>query len=300
MQGQSYYQRMKNIYQMLFELATGNFAYRIEPTGVNDEIDELSNVINILGLTLQNTITKSGYVIPYYNYQSVIQNTFVLNKEYNIESFNTSANSILGYNPEILKNMPFDEIIAPQSTDIWRSIKNDIANDIQYQNTIQLVLITINKKLIPLHFTISKFYKSDKILICSIATVLYHSLDDTFVSLNKISPRQKDSDIIQNVYEYILNNLEEPLPSLKTLTKMFGSNEFKLKAGFRHFFNTSIYQLYNDERLKKAHNLILKTDLSLKEISFMCGFNSYLNFYKAFKKKYHYSPSELNRPSRME
>lgn len=285
---------------MLFELATGNLAFRIEPTEANDELEELISVLNILGLTLQNTSAKSGHVIPYYNYQSVIQNTFILSENYNIKSFNASAVTNLDYSPNTLNKMVFDEMIAPQSADVWQSIKQEISKVEEYHNTVQLVLVTGNNKLLPLHFTISKLLMSNEILITSVTTVLQDSLGDTFNSNNKPTPRPKDSAIIQNVYNYILNNLEEPLPSVKALAKMFGSNEFKLKEGFRHFFNTSIYQLYNEERLKKAHILIQQTDLSLKEICFMCGFNSYLNFYKAFKKKYGYSPSELNRGSSLE
>jgi transcriptional regulator GlxA family with amidase domain len=101
--------------------------------------------------------------------------------------------------------------------------------------------------------------------------------------------------IIQKVQDYILNNLEEPLPTTKELSKMFGTNEFTLKENFRSILKTSIYQFYNDERLKKAHFLIQQTRIPLKEIAFLCGFNDYTNFFKAFKKKYNYSPSDLNR-----
>jgi len=106
--------------------------------------------------------------------------------------------------------------------------------------------------------------------------------------------------IIQKVQDYILNNLEEPLPTTKELSKMFGTNEFTLKENFRNILKTSIYQFYNDERLKKAHFLIQQTAIPLKEISFLCGFNDYTNFFKAFKKKYHYTPSDLNRKNNEE
>lgn len=101
--------------------------------------------------------------------------------------------------------------------------------------------------------------------------------------------------IIQQVQDYILNNLEEPLPTTKELSKMFGTNAFTLKDNFRKLLKTSIYQFYNDERLKKAHFLIQQTAIPLKEISFLCGFNDYTNFFKAFKKKYQYTPSDLSR-----
>lgn len=101
--------------------------------------------------------------------------------------------------------------------------------------------------------------------------------------------------IIQKVQEYIVSHLEEALPSSKELAIMFGTNEFTLKDNFRKTFQTSIYQFYNDERLKKAHFLIQKTLIPLKEIAFLCGFNDYTNFFKAFRKKYKCNPSELDR-----
>lgn len=118
---------------------------------------------------------------------------------------------------------------------------------------------------------------------------LYNHQDDN------VSCKDTSNTIIEKVQDYILNNLEEPLPSAKELSKMFGTNEFSLKANFRNFLKTSIYQYYNDERLKKAHFLIERTLIPLKEIAYSCGFNDYTNFYKAFKKKYNYSPSDLNR-----
>ena len=68
-----------------------------------------------------------------------------------------------------------------------------------------------------------------------------------------------------------------------------------LKDGFRHFFKTSIYQFYNDERLKRAHLLIQQTNIPLKTIAYMTGFNIYTNFSKAFKKRFSYAPNVLQR-----
>jgi len=101
--------------------------------------------------------------------------------------------------------------------------------------------------------------------------------------------------VVQKVQDYILNHLEEPFPTTKEIAAMFGTNEFTLKDHFRRFLKTSIYQFYNEERLKKAHQLILKTNLPLKEIAFTSGFNDYISFYKAFKKRFDYAPSAMPR-----
>jgi transcriptional regulator GlxA family with amidase domain len=104
--------------------------------------------------------------------------------------------------------------------------------------------------------------------------------------------------MVQKVLDYIQNHLEEPLPTTKTLSKMFGTNEFTLKENFRNLVKTSIYQFYNTERLKKSHTLIEKTSIPLKEIALISGFTNYTNFYKAFKKKFKYPPSELKRENK--
>lgn len=111
------------------------------------------------------------------------------------------------------------------------------------------------------------------------------------------NPLESEAAIIKQVHEYILNHLDEPLISIKQLSVHFKINEFKLKTGFREQYNTSIYQFYNDERLLRAKKLIETTGISLKKIAFICGFNSYLNFYKAFKKKFGCAPGEITRPT---
>lgn len=112
---------------------------------------------------------------------------------------------------------------------------------------------------------------------------------------NNASQAQVDEILALNLYQYILNHLEEPLPTTRELSKMFNTNEFKLKDTFRHFFKTSIYQFYNDERLKRAYLLIEQTAVPLKEVALISGFNDYINFYKAFKKKFSLTPSEVTR-----
>ena len=281
---------------MLFEMATGNISFRMNQGVCNDELDELAGVLNIVAATLQNTMAESGYVTPYYSYQSLTQNTLVLDKDFQIESFNAEVLLTLNYNVKELIKLEFDKIIAPQSKAILNNLKQEITLAENYHTSIQLIFITGNKKVIPAFCTVTKLLNSDKIIISSITTVLQHSLADiTPLVTGKGTTRKNEGAIIQNLYEYIINHLEDPLPTTKELSKLFGTNEFKLKEGFKEAFNTSIYQYYNSERLKRAQHLIQQTEIPLKEIAFLCGFNDYTNFYKAFKKKFSYTPSDIKR-----
>ena len=75
------------------------------------------------------------------------------------------------------------------------------------------------------------------------------------------SSKQSDNALFQKVLDYFQTHLEEPLTSSKAMSKMFGTNEFYLKDSYRKMLKTSIYQFYNDERLKKAQLLIEKPKL---------------------------------------
>lgn len=182
MDNQQNQQRIKSLYKMLLEMATGNLAFRVELNGSGDELDQLATMLNEVAEKMQDVISKYEF-----------------------------------------KNQPYD------------------------------------------------------------------------YSTNQNTTKQSDAELIQKVIDYIQNHLEEPLPTTKELSKMFGTNEFTLKDSFRNSVKTSIYQFYNDERLKKAQFLIQKTAIPLKEIALMCGFNDYPNFYKAFKKRYNFPPSEVKR-----
>ncbi|MNR04531.1 Regulatory protein PchR [compost metagenome] len=168
-------------------------------------------------------------------------------------------------------------------------------------STLSLSYLTSDQKeVVSLFSSISKISNENRFIIHSILTDSTESdnnSEDVNSAFRQPKTRRDDARLMQQVYDYILSNLENPLPSLKELSKIFGTNEHKLKEAFKYFFNTSIYQFYNDERLKRVHLLIEQTNMPLKSIAYMNGFNTYPNFSKAFKKKYGYSPTDLKRDS---
>ena len=288
-------QRIKAIHQMLFEMATGNLSFRITKTDQNDEIDKLSEILNNLAGKMHDIILRSGYVNPHYRYQNIVQTTFILDDNFMISNFNAHVPDALYYKSEELFQVDFGKFIAPQSFNIWNQKKMEASLDKNYHSTVQLIFITGNNKLSPTFCTISRLRYSNKIIVNSITTILQELLSDEKYVIKTASEKQSEAVIMQNLYDYILNHLEQPLPTLKELAAKFDSNEYRLKFGFREFFKTSIYNFYQEERLKRAHLMIQQTKIPLKEIAIMNGFNTYLNFYKAFKKRFEYTPSEVDR-----
>lgn len=296
MQDDSLHERIKNLYRMLFEMATGNLAFRLDPGTKGDDLDKLAQLLNTLAAQFQLAVTKSGYIVPHYSFQSSTQLIFVLDLDFSVRSFNTEVPSMLGHRPEELFKASFEAVLSLQSEPLWQHLKSEIAHDQQYHHTVQLLFRTANRKVFPAFCTISRLLYTETLFISSITTNLSEitELNRAAVAMQKPS----DAAVIQSLYDYILDNLEKPLPTLKELSVLFQTNEFKLKDGFRHFFKTSIYQFYNDQRLKRAHLLIQQTEFPLKAIALMCGFNDYPNFLKAFKKRFGYAPGSLSRTDR--
>jgi AraC-like DNA-binding protein len=295
MENQRTQQHIKMIYQMLFEMATGNLSFRIITTDQNDELEKLSEILNNLAGQLHDIILRTGYVNPHYSYQNLVQTTFILDDNFIISNFNAHVPDALYYKSEELFQIDFGKFIAPQSFNIWNQKKKEASLDKNYHSTVQLIFITGNNKLSPTFCTISRMRYSNKIIVNSITTILQELLSNEKYVIKTASEKQSEAVIMQNLYDYILNHLEQPLPTLKELAAKFDSNEYRLKFGFREFFKTSIYNFYQEERLKRAHLMIQQTKIPLKEIAIMNGFNTYLNFYKAFKKRFEYTPSEVDR-----
>ncbi|WP_264564681.1 AraC family transcriptional regulator [Flavobacterium sp. N3904] len=283
------------MYQMLFEMATGNLTFRLQRDGENNQLDELIVMLNTTAEKLQLLTADLGYINPHYTYQSLVQATLILDKNFTIKSFSAPIPVLLGHEPQMLFEQDFHKVLAKQSIPLWEIVIEQIATDKTALATVQLLFVTSSQHLVPSFCTVSRLLYSNSIIINSITTILQDLLPETTTKPNTVDQHQSDTVLVQNVREYILKNLEAPLPSTNELSKIFNVNEFKLKDSFRHFFNTSIYKFYTEERLKKAHLMIQQTVIPIKEIAIICGYINYTNFYKAFKKRYNYSPSELKR-----
>ncbi|MDX1829310.1 MAG: AraC family transcriptional regulator [Lutibacter sp.] len=294
-------ERFQNIYHMLLQMGNGNFMYRIQRSDEDDNLEILIVLMNMLAEEINGLISHKGYVNPHHTNRYLVQTTFILDANFVIKSFNSDVPFILGFTPEDLYHQNFSRVLSEKSLSLWNNIKGDLSQSLIHHSTFQLTFITKKKLLIPSFCSVSRLLQSNDILVSSITNIIEETdLPTTLVSsTNEVKPkglyRLSDIQLIQEVYDYILNNLDKPLPNLKELSRIFGTNEYKLKYGFKYLFKTSIYKFYNTKRLKKAHLLIQQTTIQLKEISLMSGFNTYPNFSKAFKKQFGYSPNDIKR-----
>lgn len=294
-------QRIQNMYQMLLEMAAGNFTNRIQRTEQDDELEALVMLINMVAEEMKESVFHSGFVNPHYTHTHLVQITFILDADFVIRDYISTVPKVLGFSPDALHNKPFSSILSQKSLPIWNRVTAALLQDTTYNNTEQLIYNSQEQLLVPCFCTISRLIHDTSILVSAVITVIADPIAaETLVSdddpdLHGGLSSYNDVQLMQHVYDYILVHLDSPLPSMKELSRIFGTNDNKLKSGFKHLFKKSIYQFYATERLKRAHLLIQQTTIPLKSIAFMAGFPIYPNFSRAFKKRFGYTPMDIKR-----
>ena len=293
-------ERIVALHQMLFEMARGNFSNRIPLSLYDDELETLVVLVNMVAEEMRESIFHAGYVNPHSSYRFITQANLVLDKLLHVKSFNPSLLTMLGYESSELKDQFIGTFLTPDSLEKLDFVKEAFHDTISDQMMIPLQFLTKDQLIFNTDCSITKLFDRDELILSFVVSVSQNAnvlleLKNADESEKHPNSRKSDALLIQRVYDYILAHLEEPLPSLKELSKLFGTNEYKLKDGFRHFFKTSIYKFYTVERLKRAYLMIQQTTIPLKNIATMNGFTDYPNFSKSFKKQFGISPNEIVR-----
>jgi AraC family transcriptional regulator, transcriptional activator of the genes for pyochelin and ferripyochelin receptors len=94
--------------------------------------------------------------------------------------------------------------------------------------------------------------------------------------------------------ELLLKDIYNP-PSLAELAQLCGTNEFKLKKGFKEVFNDTVFGYFNTIRLEQAMQLIRDTGKTMAEIAHETGYAHQQHFTRAFKKQFGVTPGSLRK-----
>ncbi|MFV8344663.1 helix-turn-helix domain-containing protein [Flavobacterium sp. ZB4P13] len=281
-------------------MAEGNFAYRIPRTGNDDELEALTVLVNWMAEEMKESVFHGGYVNPHFSYRYIVQSSYILDCNFAIKNYSADVPNLFGFESNDLLGQDFAGILTEKSSLLWETVKTEIVQNESYHTTVPLEFSAFDKLLIPAYCSISRFCQSTDIVISSFSAIIDDIMEKTLSSEAVTDEEQKihnylDVKSTQAVYDYILAHMDTSLPTLKELSRIFGTNEFKLKNGFRRLFKITIQQFYNNERLKRSQLLIKDTKIPLKTIAIMSGFSTYPNFSRAFKIKFGYSPTKMGR-----
>ncbi|MBR2426305.1 MAG: helix-turn-helix transcriptional regulator [Lentisphaeria bacterium] len=118
-----------------------------------------------------------------------------------------------------------------------------------------------------------------------------------FEMLTKIAEKLQRSnhpEKLTKCLDYIQKHISEPL-SLERLAAELNISKTTLKELFAKHLNSSPGKYICDTRLNYAKTLLAKHDLSIKNIAFLCGYESPLYFSNAFRGKFGISPREYRK-----
>lgn len=109
---------------MIFEIANGNYNFRLQRSDENNELDGLIGGINMLGEEIKASTVSRNYLQNIY--KGVIDLLIILKKDFTIEIANHQVLSSLGYTKDQLINQHFSKLLGPDYQDDLNRIERDL------------------------------------------------------------------------------------------------------------------------------------------------------------------------------
>ncbi|RFN60332.1 helix-turn-helix domain-containing protein [Marixanthomonas ophiurae] len=312
-------ERLKHIEKMLMEMSTGNFFYRVERSVKNDNVEALVVVLNMMAEEIQEAMVHQGYVQAHGTIKHIVQMSFILDDKGHIQATNQRTCSILSTLYSEIIEKPFAVFLDESSKVKWQNTWKTLKQKGIYENSVELAFKTKSNLVVPSVCYITTFKVEHSEPKKTLITVVHHSNDRDRLekelkrsvtkskkkkgSKNSLPKKPKirlsfeDIKKLRKGRDIIINNLEKDFPSLKDFALQIGTNEFKLKYGFKELYGTSVYRFLKNERLRKSKMLVQYSDLHIKTIAHMIGFKSVPHFSRSFKKRYGFTPSALRKKS---
>lgn len=94
--------------------------------------------------------------------------------------------------------------------------------------------------------------------------------------------------------DIMMHDFARPL-TIAWLCTTVGTNEFKLKQGFRELFGTSPHRMLTAIRMQKALEL-LETGLQVSTVAYRVGYQHLSSFSAAFERYYSRTPKSVAKP----
>ncbi|MCZ4319902.1 helix-turn-helix domain-containing protein [Aequorivita viscosa] len=304
--------RLIDIQKVIQALAHGDFNLRVARTAEDDEIETISVMVNMMAEEMKETLGFYSDIRRRSSIADQVHVVFILDTNYKILFVTKNVSMVLGYEPKEVINKSFSNLLSISYIDIWRAIGSKIIFSDQYNSQHQMILRCKNKIERSIKCGVVSIYDkalvSQYIMINSYYPVFKSKLLEDKKKLlpdsngsgkkkevSKILLRPRDRRALQNIYNYIIKNLEVPLPHLKELAHEYAINEFKLKKGFKKLYGTSVFRFFKQERLKKARLLIENTNLPMREVAKRCGYRSQTHFSKDFRSHFNLPPSKVRK-----
>jgi LacI family transcriptional regulator len=124
--------------------------------------------------------------------------------------------------------------------------------------------------------------------------------EDITLSTVRIQTRQSTETLalkdqqVKNVLIYIADHLDQPI-HVNHLLKEAGLSRRALEKRFKKIVGRTIYQEIQRQKMKKVVNLLIDSNLSMNEISVLCGYEDNKNLSRIFNSFHHMTPLQYRK-----
>ncbi len=102
------------------------------------------------------------------------------------------------------------------------------------------------------------------------------------------------NDSLKKAIAYIRLNYQSEI-TMQDVAEHAGISERYLRRLFSQYLNLSPLEYLNQMRINKAVELLRNTEMSVKEVCYLCGFQSPQYFSRIFKQQMGVSPREITK-----
>lgn len=312
--------RLEDIFSQLVKISNGNFSYQINRSDNDDILEALTFLTNSASEEIKDAFRHQAFVNLHNSYHLVVQMFFEINDSGQIIKTNYKVEELLGYDKTALLDIPFINLLTNDSRKGWKKLLKELNRSSISEMTVNLTFMEQSGLELPAHCHIIRFLNNtnnkERTIITSFDMVQNKGIKERKIKkkvelqlqdhklLSKKMDKEEpllnmvDFDNLRRVKDYILDNLDEPLPSIKTLAQLCWTNEYKFKRGFKELYAMTPFQYQKNERLRRAHVLIEHSNKTIGSIAKMVGFKKGNHLAREFKKKYGYSPTALRKSSK--
>ena len=107
-----------------------------------------------------------------------------------------------------------------------------------------------------------------------------------------MTPVGRAAVLVRAAQALLAERIADP-PSLADLAHLLGSNRRQINELFQTCCGQPVFGWLREERLRRAHDLVCRTDTPISEIADHLGFFTAANFTRAFRERFAISPRNL-------
>jgi AraC-like DNA-binding protein len=285
---------LQSVFNMLYETAKGNFKVQFKRTGFRDELESIIAIAN-LNIQRINQNRDQFLWINRHNEVVIISTAmFILDEQLRILDYKFQGDVFEEIKHlEHLEGELFESLLAMDSQDEWRNKIQDLISNEERFLSLVLAFEFHDDLVLKLSTEIIKISHNIDTRFTIYASML-DTQKDEFYNLRMNDSVQTisiwDQELFLKIEADILQHLNEPSRKNYELAVIYGTNEHKIKTGFKKVYGLTPTQYHKKQRIKHCKILIDNTDLPLKAIALKMGFKTYPKFSRYFKSEVKMTP----------